>query len=65
MMIMSLPHNLARHILFAGDTGAPKAAAVAARISGLLGEPAVGLTCNVLKPEGESEATSACRILGG
>ena len=50
-----LPHNLARHALFAGDVGAPKAMAVAARLSGLIGEPAVGLVCNVLRPEGEAE----------
>jgi integrative and conjugative element protein (TIGR02256 family) len=50
-----LPHNLARHALFAGDTGAPKAVAVAARLSGLLGEPADGIICNVLRPDGEAE----------
>lgn len=46
-----LPHNLARHTLFAADIGAPKADALAHRLSGLLGEPAAAIACNVLKPD--------------
>jgi hypothetical protein len=48
-----LPHNLARHALFAGDIGAPKAAAVAGRLSGLIGEPVAAFACNILKPKDE------------
>jgi proteasome lid subunit RPN8/RPN11 len=33
-----MPHNLARHALFAGDVGAPKAFALARQMGGLLGE---------------------------
>jgi len=45
-----LPHNLVRHALFAGDVGAPKAAALAHKLGALHGEPAVAIQCNVLNP---------------
>lgn len=46
-----LPHNLVRHALFVGDVGAPKAEALANRLSGLLGEPAIAIQCNILRPD--------------
>jgi proteasome lid subunit RPN8/RPN11 len=43
-----LPHNLVRHALFADDVGAPKAPALAYKLSGLLSEPVTSIQCNVL-----------------
>lgn len=47
-----LPHNLARHALFSGDVGAPKAAALARQMSSLLNEPVAALCCDVIAPDG-------------
>lgn len=49
-----LPHNLVRHALFADDVGAPKASALADRLSGLLGEPVTAIVCNVLEANARS-----------
>jgi hypothetical protein len=46
-----LPHNLARHALFSGDVGAPKAPALARQMSGLLNEPVAALCCDVTAPD--------------
>jgi hypothetical protein len=43
-----LPHNLARHALFSGEVGAPKAFALARTLGGLLNENFVGLQTNVI-----------------
>jgi integrative and conjugative element protein (TIGR02256 family) len=48
-----LPHNLARHSLFANDVGAPKALAVAARMQGLLGTPITYCKSDILMPSDE------------
>jgi integrative and conjugative element protein (TIGR02256 family) len=45
-----LPHNLARHGLFAIDVGAPKALAVAGRMQGLLGAPITYCGADILMP---------------
>ena len=42
-----LPHNLARHALFASDTGAPKAFALARQMGPLLDEPCDAARCDV------------------
>jgi hypothetical protein len=44
-----LPHNLARHSLFADDVGAPKAPALAARLGALLDEPFPAAVCDVTR----------------
>src|SRR5262249_7158528 len=44
-----MPHNLARHALFAGDTGAPKAFALARQMGALLDEPFNGAQCDVTR----------------
>ncbi len=49
-----LPHNLVRHALFAGDIGAPKAPALAHKLTGLLGEPVAAIQCNVLAPNDDA-----------
>lgn len=46
-----LPHNLARHALFAREVGAPKAAALADKLTGILGQPVPSIRCNVLHPD--------------
>jgi hypothetical protein len=46
-----LPHNLARHALFADCIGAPKADALAHHLSELLEEPAQALRANIIKPD--------------
>lgn len=48
-----LPHNLVRHALYAEDIGAPKAEALAYRLSGLLGEPVAAIASNILTPNEE------------
>ncbi|ESZ26593.1 ThiF family adenylyltransferase [Mesorhizobium sp. L2C067A000] len=45
-----LPHNLARHALYAAHVGAPKAEALAAELGALLGESVDALKLNVLNP---------------
>jgi proteasome lid subunit RPN8/RPN11 len=45
-----LPHNFARHALFAEEIGAPKAGALAHKLQGLLGEPVEAIQGNVLTP---------------
>lgn len=57
-----LPHNLVRHALFATDIGAPKAAALAHRLSGLLGEPVAAIACNVLKPDDQAAPKLAAAL---
>jgi hypothetical protein len=51
-----LPHNLVRHALFAGDVGAPKAGALARKLGALLGEPALAIQCDVLRPTESARA---------
>lgn len=46
-----LPHNVARHALFADDVGAPKAYALAYHLGGLVGEPVQAIRTNILKPD--------------
>ena len=43
-----MPHNLVRHALFADDVGAPKADALANKLSRALAEPVPAIQCNVL-----------------
>ncbi|WP_284180182.1 Mov34/MPN/PAD-1 family protein [Rhabdaerophilum sp. SD176] len=50
-----LPHNLVRHALFVGDLGAPKAAALADTLAGLLDEPVDAIQCNVLTPAADCQ----------
>ena len=49
-----LPHNFVRHALFAAEIGAPKAGALAHKLSGLLGEPAAAIHCDVIRPGSEA-----------
>jgi hypothetical protein len=44
-----MPHNLARHALFAGDTGAPKGFALAQQMGALLNEPFTAARCDVTR----------------
>jgi hypothetical protein len=46
-----LPHNFARHALFADEIGAPKAGALAYKLAGLLGDPVAAIRGNVLAPD--------------
>ncbi len=57
-----LPHNLVRHALFATDIGAPKADALAHRLSGLLGEPVAAIACNLLKPDDQAAPKLAAAL---
>jgi hypothetical protein len=57
-----LPHNLARHALLAEDVGAPKAAALARQLGGILGEAFGHLQCDVMNPGDESAAMLADRL---
>jgi ThiF family/Prokaryotic homologs of the JAB domain len=50
-----LPHNLARHALFSGEVGAPKALALARTLGGLLSEIFVGLQTNAIHPDGATQ----------
>jgi hypothetical protein len=45
-----LPHNFARHALFAGEVGSPKATALARELARLLGEPVTAIQWNILAP---------------
>ncbi len=49
-----LPHNLVRHPLYVNDVGAPKADALAQKLSGVLNEPVGVLRDNVLD-QGENQ----------
>lgn len=51
-----LPHNFVRHALFAGDVGAPKAAALAHKLAALLDEPVAAIQCTVLAPNEDADA---------
>ena len=46
-----MPHNLARHALYADDLGLPKALALACQLADLLGEPADAFVTNILDPD--------------
>lgn len=46
-----LPHNIVRHALFAREVGAPKAAALADKLAGILGQPVTSIGCDVLHPD--------------
>ena len=50
-----LPHNFARHALYPDEVGAPKAGALARRISQLLEEPCHPIDCDVLRPGDKGE----------
>jgi hypothetical protein len=49
-----MPHNLARHALFSGDIGLPKAAALARHLGELLGEPAAAIIADITMPPEEA-----------
>jgi proteasome lid subunit RPN8/RPN11 len=57
-----LPHNLARHGLFARDTGTPKAIALARQLSALTGEGVFAAHAGVLDPPTELKAEIEARL---
>ena len=59
-----LPHNLVRHALFAREVGAPKAAALADKLAGILAQPVPSIGCNVLHPDEAQAAILAIALAG-
>jgi hypothetical protein len=57
-----LPHNLARHGLFARDTGAPKAVALARQLSALTGDGVFAAHADILDPPAELKAEMNARL---
>jgi len=54
-----LPHNLARHGLLGFDVGVPKAIALGANLTALLGEPADSIVADFLEPGAEKDRIDA------
>lgn len=50
-----MPHNLARHALLVGDTGAPKAFALARQMEALLDEPVNAAHCDVTRLDASAQ----------